>query len=90
MANVTPTVTKVLQSYGGLKEVYFEVTGSATNVIVFDTKYDISGIKMIELQDSADGVTYPAKPSGTNDISITIGAGPSSDALIGRALFRSY
>ena len=90
MANVTPTVTKILQSYGGLKEVYFEVTGSANDVIVFDTKYGITGVKMVNLQNASTGAAYPATATGTDNINVKIGTGPSSTALIGRALFRSY
>ena len=90
MTNVEATNCKIIQSYGGLKSLWFEATVTAGDVITFPADFAVSGIKMAVMQDSADGVTYPAIASGTDDITLTVGTGPSADALVGTILFRSY
>ena len=91
MADVAPTVFRVIQVYGGLKEAFFTVaTATAADVIKFTDIQRVVDVKMALLQTSTDGAAVPYTIGGTDDNEITIGAGPSAEAIVGRIVYRSY
>ena len=87
MADVNVSTFTVVQNYGGLKKAVFTVaSATAADVLKFS---NVSGIKLVTLQDSADGTAVPYTITGTDDIDVTVGTGPSSDALIGEVTYSS-
>ena len=87
MADVNVSTFTVVQNYGGLKKAVFTVTAAtAADVLKFS---NVSGIKMVVLQDSATGSAFPYTITGTGDIDVTVGAGASADALVGEITYLS-
>lgn len=90
MADIATSAFKVVQTYGGVKESYFEITSAtAADVLKFTDEQRVSGIKFAMIQD-ADGVAVPYTITGTDDEEITIGTGPSAEPLKGIVKYRSY
>lgn len=88
MAIVTPSVFTVIQSYGGMKEAYFEVAeATAADTIEF-TGHEVAGATLCVLQN--DGANVGAAISGDDDNIVTVGTGPSADKLVGRILYKEY
>jgi len=88
MASLTPSVFKIVQSYGGMKEAYFEVE-SATAADTIDFSDDVeTDFKMVSLQDG-DGAAVSAAICNTTS-TVTIGSGPSSEFLYGSVKYASY
>lgn len=88
MAEVTPNVFTVIQSYGGLKEAYFEVASATAADTINFAGHNVSGAKICILQD--DGAAVNAAISGDDANIVTVGTGPSEDKLVGRILYNEY
>lgn len=88
MAEVKPTVFKVIQSYGGLKEAYFETPAATAADTINFADNNVEGAVICDLQN--DGVRVNSPISGDDSNIVTIGTGPDADVLVGRILFRSY
>jgi hypothetical protein len=89
MAIVTPDVFQVIQSYGGLKEAYFEVDNiTAADVIDFSAEH-VSGGKFCAMQ-GTDDAAVKATPAGTNKAYITVGAGPANTKVRGKIMWKTY
>jgi hypothetical protein len=89
MTAVKPNVFTIIQSYGGLKEAYYEVDSvTAADTLDF-SETSASGFKDITASTADDGAVIPMVVCETDD-TITVGAGPSADLLKGKVLFRDY
>jgi len=91
MSEITPSEFKIVQSYGGLKEAYFELdSASAADTIDFsDYEVDSDDIAIGFLQSNIDGANVPVILC-TTDSTVTIGAGPSAQLCMGTIKFRDY
>lgn len=89
MADVTPDVFRIIQSYGGLKEAYIEVDSCTAADVIKLAASNVAGIKMASFVLDT-GVAVPMVPAGTGNVDLTIGAGPSAEKIVGRVIFRSY
>ena len=94
MADVVPDVFKIVQSYGGLKEAYFEVdVVTAADVIVFTAAGAVEGIQFKCVTADDDGAFIPctiSSSSGTLKDQLVVGAGPAAEKVVGVIKFRSY
>jgi hypothetical protein len=89
MANVTPDVFQVIQSYGGLKEAYFEISNCTdADVIDFSAEH-VSGGKFCAMQGTDDAAVTGAI-AGTNNAYVTIGSGPANSKVRGKIMWKTY
>ncbi len=83
----------VLQAYGGLKEILFEVEGvTAADVLDFSTvtKANISGGKICVMQNGNTGAAVTGQICGDNLNTVVVGSGPDSSLVTGILKFRDY
>ena len=91
MSEITPSEFKIVQSYGGLKEAYFELdSASAADTIDF-SDYEVASddVKIATLQNQLTGTVIPVLLCAT-DSTVTVGSGPSATLCMGTIKFRDY
>lgn len=89
MATVTADVFTVIQSYGGMKEAYFEVTNCTAADVINFTDDHVSGGKICFAQGTDAGMVK-ASIGGTDDAYVTLGAGPANTKVIGTIKWKTY
>lgn len=89
MSVIKPNVFKIVQSYGGLKESYFEVESATAADVIDFADNNVEGAKLVVLQD-ADGAAVSGKICGSDDNTVIVGTGPSAEPLHGTLKFRAY
>ena len=99
VANVTPSVFKIVQSYGGLKKAYFEVADMDSDDTILFTDNNVVGIYYItayEENDTSgrvllsfiiDDLTVPT--TYANEVTLMT-SGKSTIKVSGVILFRDY
>ena len=90
MADVEPSVFKILTSYGGQKRAYFEVDVCTAADVLKLADSGVAGIKIAYAQLDTTRANVPMVPAGTGDVDLTIGAGPSAAKIVGEVVWRSY
>jgi len=92
MGDILADVFKIVQSYGGQKEAYFEVDScDATDVLIL-TANNVTGLKISSVVLDATGVAVPCTFSSSSGVlldQIVIGAGPSTAKIKGIIKFES-
>jgi len=90
---VSNSEVTVLQAYGGLKEIFFEVEDvDAADVLDFSTvtKANITDGKICVMQNGNTGAAVTGQICGNNKNTVVVGSGPSANLVTGILKFRDY
>ena len=88
MAEKTPSKFQIVQSYGGMKEAYFEVE-DVTAADTIDFSENISTDVKVCVMQKMDGTLVPGIVCSTDD-TVTVGTGPSTEFVYGTVKYASY
>jgi len=91
MSEITPSEFKIVQSYGGLKEAYFELDSATAADTIDFSDYEVTAddVKIATLQNNLTGAVVPVILCDT-DSTVTVGSGPSATFCMGTIKFRDY
>lgn len=93
MADINPSVFKVVQSYGGLKEAYVESTASAGDILKFTDTQNVKDVKICDIKNADSdhaNVTYTIGGTDNNEITIDPAGSLSSISIVATIKYRAY